>query len=127
MKYKSFADTSVWQKAHKITLWVYDITSKFPKEEVYNLTSQIRSSALSIEANIAEGFGRYHCLDKAKFYLNARGSLEELSSHCITAKDLKFIPEKVYLELIQEIDIVRSEINKVIKTFRGVAGEIQNE
>lgn len=118
MKYKSFTDTTVWQKAHQITLFIYDFTSSFPKEEVYNLTSQMRRSALSIEANIAEAFGRYHYLDKTKFYLNARGSLEELNSHCITATDLKFVSENNYQEILQKIDAVRSEINKVIKSFR---------
>lgn len=77
---KSFEDLEVWQKGKTLTLRIYDIGTHFPKDEVYGITSQIKRAALSVPANIAEGFGRYHFLDKAKFYLNARGSLYELKS-----------------------------------------------
>jgi len=118
MKYKNFEDTPVWKKAHQITLDVYKITGKFPKEEIYNLTSQIRRAALSIEANIAEAFGRFHFLDKVNFYLNSRGSLEELKNHLITSFDLGLINEYFFEQITAKMSEVREEINKVIKSFR---------
>lgn len=118
MKYRNFEETSVWQKAHEISLFIYETTSHFPKIETYNLTSQMRRAVLSIEANIAEAFGRYHYLDKSNFYLNARGSLEELKSHSITSKDLKFITQDTFLEILDRINEVREEINKLVKSFR---------
>ncbi|MFQ5812669.1 MAG: four helix bundle protein, partial [Anaerolineae bacterium] len=70
-KIRSFEDLDVWQKGKALTLKIYELTSYFPKEEVYGMTSQIRRAALSVPANLAEEFGRFHFLDKAKFYLNA--------------------------------------------------------
>lgn len=74
MKFTSFTEMPVWQKAHKMVLNVYKLTASFPKYEVYGLTSQIKRDALSVSGNIAEAFGRFHYLDKNKSYLNARGS-----------------------------------------------------
>ena len=88
---KSFEDLEVWQKGKTLTLRIYGIVADFPKDEVYGITSQIKRAALSVPANIAEGFGRYHFLDKAKFYLNARGSLYELKSHLLIATELQLI------------------------------------
>jgi len=88
---KSFEDLDVWQIGKVLTLKIYELTLHFPKEEVYGMTSQVRRAALSVPANIAEGFGRYHFMDKAKFYLNARGSLYELKSHLLIAQELRFI------------------------------------
>jgi len=82
-KYRSFEDMPIWDKSQKLVLNAYRYTKSFPKEEAYNLTSQIRRSAVSITANIAEAFGRYHYSDKNKFYYNARGSLEELKSQLL--------------------------------------------
>ena len=92
-RYKSFEDTPVWQRAHGLVLKIYEISTRFPKEEMYTLTSQIRRAVISVEANIAEAFGRYHYLNKLNFYYNARGSLEESKSHWITTKDLKYITQ----------------------------------
>jgi four helix bundle protein len=71
---KSFQDLLVWQKSHQLVLDVYRISAKLPKEEVYGLTSQIRRAAMSIPANIAEGFKRKSNKDKARFYNIAEGS-----------------------------------------------------
>lgn len=118
MKYKNFENIPVWKKAHQITLDIYKITSKFPKEETYNLISQMRRAVLSVEANIAEAFGRFHFLDKVNFYLNARGSLEELKSHLITSLDLGFLDENSFKQTNVEMGEVREEINRIIKSFR---------
>lgn len=69
-----------------IALLTYEIARQLPDNEVYGLGAQIKRAALSVPANIAEGFGRYHYLDKVKFFLNARGSLNELKSHLLIGK-----------------------------------------
>lgn len=113
-KYKTFEDLSVWQKAKDLILEIYRYTKSFPKEEVYNLTSQIRRSALSVAANIAEAFGRYHYLDKNKFYYNARGSLEELRSHFIISKELFYISNDIFNKLNKQFNEISEELNKII-------------
>ena len=85
-KIQTFEDLDVWQMGRDLTLKIYEITSNFPKEEVCGMTSQIKKAALSVPSNISEGFGRFHFMDKAKFYLNARGSIYELKSHLLIAK-----------------------------------------
>jgi len=77
-KIRTFEDLDVWQMGRDLTLKIYEITSHFPKE--YEMTSQIKRAAISVPANVVEGFGQFHFMDKAKFYLNARGSLYELES-----------------------------------------------
>jgi len=74
-KIRNFEQLEAWQEGKEVVLKAYEISKDFPKEEACGLTSQVIRAALSIPANIAEGFGRYHFMDKAKFYLNARGSL----------------------------------------------------
>ena len=87
----SFEDLEVWQMSKEIVKQVYKLAKDFPKEESFGLVAQIKRAALSIPANIAEGFGRYHYLDKAKFYLNARGSLYEVKSHLLIAQELGYL------------------------------------
>lgn len=80
-------------------LLIYDVTSSFPKEETFNLTSQLRRSALSVPANIAEANGRYHYAETIHFLYNARGSAEEVRSHLQAALDLKFINKTKYMDM----------------------------
>jgi len=75
---RSFRDLLVWQKAHRFVLDVYKYTAQFPKAELYGLTSQFRRSAVSVPANIAEGFGKRGKSDKARSLNIARGSLDEV-------------------------------------------------
>ncbi len=81
----------VWQKAHQFVLQVYVDTRKFPKEELYGLTSQLRRAAFSIAANIAEGFRKRSHQDKARFLNISEGSLEECRYYLILAHDLKYL------------------------------------
>ena len=94
MKAKSYQDLIVWQKSHRLVKNIYEITSKLPKEEKYSLTSQIRRSALSIPANISEGFGRFHLKDKVRFYLISKGSLNETENYLQLIHDLKYADVK---------------------------------
>ena len=87
---RSFQDLIVWQKAHGFVLEVYAATRSFPKEERYGLTSQFRRAAVSIPANIAEGFRKQTQADKARFLNSAEGSLEECRYYLILAHDLKY-------------------------------------
>lgn len=85
---RSFKDLMVWQKAHQFVLLVYQLSNDFPKSEVYGLTSQLRRAAVSIAANIAEGFKKRSLADKLRFLNIAQGSLEECRYYLILVKDL---------------------------------------
>ena len=87
---KRFQDLIVWQKAHQFVLSVYSFTAAFPKTEIYGLTSQFRRAAVSIPANIAEGFKKRTKPDKAKFFNIAQGSSEECRYYLILSNDLNF-------------------------------------
>jgi len=87
---RSFRDLLVWRKAHEFVLAVYTFTAGFPKHETYGLASQMRRAAVSIPANIAEGFRRRGKVDKARFMNLAEGSLEECRYYLILAQDLRY-------------------------------------
>jgi four helix bundle protein len=88
-----FEDLVVWQRAHELTLGVYRLTSGFPRDEKFGLVSQMRRAAVSVPANIAEGFKKRGSKDKANFYNIAQGSLEELRYYFILARDLGYMTE----------------------------------
>lgn len=87
---KTFEDLIVWQKSHAFVLDVYQYTNKFPKSELYGLASQFRRAAVSIAANIAEGFKKRGRKDKARFLNISQGSLEECRYYLILSKDLNY-------------------------------------
>ncbi len=105
-KIRSFTDLDAWKEAHKLTLLVYEATGEFPKSELYGLVSQMRRAAVSIESCIAEGFCRYHYKDRLNFYYDARGSIGELQSQTLDAKDLKFINSDDFKKLWSQSDRV---------------------
>ena len=87
---KSFRDLIVWRKAHELALAVYRFTGSFPRQETYGLSSQMRRAAVSIPANIAEGFRKRGRADKARFMNTAEASLEESRYYLILAQDLGY-------------------------------------
>jgi four helix bundle protein len=87
---RSFRDLHVWSKSHEFVLAVYEFTAKFPRQETYGLAAQMRRAAVSIPANIAEGFRRRGRVDKARFMNLAEGSLEECRYYLILAEDLGY-------------------------------------
>ncbi|MCH2449809.1 MAG: four helix bundle protein [Gracilimonas sp.] len=87
---KTFQDLIVWQKAHKFVLNTYNYTKNFPKHELYGLSSQFRRAAVSIPANIAEGFKKRGTKDTMRFLNISHGSLEERRYYIILAKDLNY-------------------------------------
>lgn len=115
-KSKTFEDLIVWQKSHQLVLAIYKTSSNFPKEEVYSLTSQIKRAAMSVPANIAEGFGRKGLRDKLRFYNIARASLHEVKYFLILAKDLNYADTFLLQEKLIEIDkILNSYISSIEK------------
>jgi four helix bundle protein len=87
---RDFRDLLVWRKSHEFVLAIYRFTAPFPKQEIYGLVSQMRRTAVSISANIAEGFRRRGKTDKARFMNLAEGSLEECRYYLILAQDLGY-------------------------------------
>ncbi len=87
---RNFQDLIVWQKAHQFFLGVYRLSKGFPREELYGLTSQFRRAAISVPANIAEGFKKRGRADKVRFMNIAQGSLEECRYYLILTKDLNY-------------------------------------
>jgi four helix bundle protein len=100
---RSFQDLVVWQKAHQFVLDIYRFTDKFPQREIYGLTSQIRRSAVSIPANIAEGFRKRGRADKARFLNISEGSLEETRYYLILAHDLQYGDSSDLMQKLEEI------------------------
>ncbi|CAB1077755.1 hypothetical protein D1AOALGA4SA_5533 [Olavius algarvensis Delta 1 endosymbiont] len=101
-KAKKFQDLIVWQKAHAFVLAVYTHSRDFPKEETYGLTSQLRRAAVSIAANIAEGFKKKGKPDKVRFMNIAQGSLEECRYYLILASDLGYIDTETLGSQLEE-------------------------
>jgi len=87
---RTFEDLEVWRKAHAWVLLVYRLSGTFPRHELYGVTSQLRRAAVSVPANIAEGFKRRGKADKARFYNIAQGSLEECRYYLILSRDLGY-------------------------------------
>jgi four helix bundle protein len=100
---RDFREIKVWAKAHKLRLEIYKITSRFPREELYGLTSQIRRAAASIPANIAEGFGRGGNAELARFLQIGMGSAYEVEYHALLAKDLGLMNSETYARLEAQI------------------------
>ena len=103
MAARTFEDLSVWKKAHALVLRIYALSSKFPREERFGLTSQLRRAAVSVPANIAEGFIKRSKSDKARFYNIAEGSLEEVRYYLILTQDLKFADTKDAVIALEEV------------------------
>jgi four helix bundle protein len=100
---KSFQDLVVWQKSHEFVLSVYRLTTAFPKEEIYGLSSQFRRAAVSIAANIAEGFRKRSRADKARFMNISQGSIEECRYYLILARHLRYGYDQRQMLLLEEI------------------------
>ena len=114
-KIKSFTNLQVWQEAHKLVLMIYQITKKFPKEELFSLVNQIRRVAVSITSNIAEGFSRRSFKEKIQFYYIALGSLTELQNQLLIAKDLGYLSQEEFNNIAKQTISVHKLLNAFIK------------
>jgi len=110
MPAKTFRDLIVWQKAHALVLGLYRYSEGFPKSETYGLSSQLRRAAVSVPANIAEGFKKTGRADKARFMNTAQGSLEECRYYLILAADLGYGQTH---ELYNQLD----EVSRVLDSY----------
>lgn len=115
MAITSFTQLDVWRKARALVLNIYAISGEFPPEEKFVLVDQVRRAAVSIPANIAEGFGRRHVKDKVRFYTMSVGSLEELRYYIILARDLGYVDDSE--SLMVSIDEVRRMLNRLISVM----------
>jgi four helix bundle protein len=112
---KTFQDLIVWQKAHQFVLDGYKLTQSFPREEIYGITSQFRRAAVSVAANIAEGFKKRGQADKARFLNIAHGSLEECRYYLILISDLGYGDTTQLTERLEEVSrLLTSYTNAVM-------------
>ena len=115
---KDFRELKVWERGHQLVLSVYRATRKFPKDELYGLTSQIRRASASIPANIAEGCGREGDAELARFLKIARGSASELEYHLLLAHDLSLVSDSEFDHLSTEIIEIRKMLNALQTRLR---------
>lgn len=114
---KTFQDLIVWQRAHQFVLAVYHYSDYFPQKEVYSLTSQLRRAAVSIPANIAEGFKKISKTDKARFMNIAQGSLEECRYYLILAKDLGYGDNQPLMPQLEEVSKLLERYRAAIVSY----------
>jgi len=112
---KTFRELVVWKKAHEFVLAVYHLTAKFPTAEIYCLTTQTRRAAISIAANIAEGFKKRSLNDKTRFFNIAQGSLEECRYYLILAQDLEYADTR-------NLEIFLEEVSKLLSAYSLAVG-----
>ena len=116
---RNYRDLQVWEKAHKLTLAIYQGTCDFPREERFGLTSQIRRSSASIPANLAEGCGRRSDGEMARFIQISMGSGSELSYHLLLARDFDLLKNTEYFRL-------NSDLEEVMRMLSSLSQKIRN-
>jgi four helix bundle protein len=112
-KITGFRDLNVWQRAYELTLNLYRATKRFPKEETFGLTSQIRRAAASVPANIAEGYERNHRKEYLQFLFIAKGSLGELDTYLLLARDIGYMTT-------EDFDHVNAKRHETMKMLQGL-------
>ena len=115
---KDFRQLKVWEKSHQLALAIYKVTAKFPKEEIYGLTSQVRRASMSIPTNIAEGCGRNTDADFARFLQMAMGSASETEYQLLLSLDLGFLNKEQYDKLNLDVTEVKRMLASLLKTIR---------
>ena len=111
---RNYRDLEVWEKAHNLTLQLYAKSRNFPKEEFYGLTSQLRRSAISVGANLAEGCGRQTTPELARFVRIAMGSASELDYHLLLARDFGYLQSDDYRSFSQELTRIRKMLASLL-------------
>jgi four helix bundle protein len=117
MAVSSYRDLILWQKSVALVTDVYGLTRTFPKDEVYGLTSQIRRAGVSIPANIAEGQGRLSTGEFKQFLGHARGSMFELESHTLIARNLNYLSEESARSVVERIHELGRLLNGLLKSL----------
>ncbi|MBM4121033.1 MAG: four helix bundle protein [Nitrospira sp.] len=124
---KSFEDLEVWQVGRTLRKRLYALASHLPEHERYNLAGQIRSAAISLTANLAEGYGRFHFKENAQFCRIARGSACELLDHLITCRDEGYVEKEEYQELRRELFTFLRLINGYIRSIGKAGGSEKSQ
>ncbi len=114
---KTFRDLKIWQKSMELVTDIYRITSNFPDEEKYGLTSQLRRSSVSIPSNISEGFGRNSQGDFKRFVNISMGSLFELQTQIEVAKNLDFINKDIFEKIYDDTREIERMISSFLRTL----------
>jgi four helix bundle protein len=117
MRY-SFENLEVWQMSRELVKETYQITSTFPNEEKFGLTSQLRRASVSVSSNIAEGSTRWSKKDQSRFYEIAFGSLIEVLNQLILSTDLEFLPDTRLMEIRTKIDQIGRMLNALYQSTR---------
>ena len=112
---QNFRNLKVWEKAHKLTLYIYASTKRFPKEELYGITSQMRRSAASIGMNIAEGCCRKGDAEMGRFLQMAIGSASELEYQLLLARDLHYLSSAEHVQLDTQAVEVKRMLTSLIR------------
>jgi len=117
---QDYKELKVWAKAHQLTLRVYQVSKKYPKDELYSLTNQLRRASSSIPANIAEGCGKNSRNDLANFLNIALGSANETEYFLLLSKDLEYLAESEYVKLNESINEIKAMLISLINKVRAV-------
>ena len=123
---KSFRELEVWQKAHRLVLEIYRLTEKFPDRERFSIVSQIRRSAASVPANIAEGFGRRTTKELLQFLVTANGSLEETRYFLILSRDLGYLSDESFDHLDKVCTSVAQMIAALGRSLKNRASQMRS-
>jgi len=126
VKIEKFTDLTVWQKAHELALLVYNLTGAFPDGERFGIVAQIRRSAASVPANIAEGFGRRTTRELLRSLQIARGETEETRYFAILSRDLGHLTPEDFNRLAEGCDTVEKLINALVASPKRRLGESWN-
>ena len=108
---QGFKKLIAWQRGYELVLSVYKATRKFPREELYGLTSQLQRAAVSVPANISEGYERNHRKEYIQFLHISKGSLGEMETLLMLARDLGYLEDGTY----EDIDSQRSEVARLLQ------------
>ncbi len=119
-KIKGFEDLKVWEKSHEFVLEVYKITQQFPGEEKFGMTSQIRRSTVSVAANIAEGSKRQHLNEYIQMLYIAQGSLSETKYYLLLARDLKYLNDEVYQQILSQSQEISKMLSGLINSLKNL-------
>ena len=117
-KIHSFTDLYAWKEGHKLVIMIYKATRKFPREEVFGLTNQLRRAVISITSNIAEGFSRRSPREKIQFYYQALDSLTEVQNQLLASKDIEMLAPDVFTPMADQTISVSKLLNGLIKKVK---------
>ncbi|MDH3353097.1 MAG: four helix bundle protein [Nanoarchaeota archaeon] len=116
---QDFKDLDIWKIAFELNKRIYKVTGSFPPRETYALSQQLRRASVSISSNIAEGCGRRTNKDFISYLYNAMGSIKEVESQLLIAKDFNYFAQSTYAELEEELNKLGAKLTNYIKYIQG--------